>query len=197
MTCSLFHWHEKTSWGCRVSYSLRMAWLALFPDVQKFREQQGRLGSTLARGRVAPSTEGKDPCPRGVELKERSSWEHWWGWSFTSRVLFYCPLHIAPSKKEAEKRSSAYTSKEGPRAVVAPQEQHLAPHPVARTWCPLPHGVCCCCPRHRHSPRQMSGYSWRGVGRQWQVFTAYFSQTVTLWDWGISNSEQPGHFPNA
>lgn len=35
-----------------------------------------------------------------------------------------------------------------------------------------------------------------GVGRQWQVFTAYFSPRVTLWGWGISNSEWPGCFPN-
>ena len=85
------------------------------------------------------------------------------GLVLTSRVLFYCQLPVAPYKKKAEKRS-AYTSKEGPRMVVAPQEQHLAPRPAARAWCPLPHGVCCCCPRCRHPPGETSGCPRRGGG---------------------------------
>ena len=103
------------------------------------------------------------------------------GLVLTSSVLFYCQLPIAPYKKKAEKRRSAYTSKEGPRMVVTPQEQHLAPRPAARAWCPLPHGVSCCCPRCRHPRGETFGCPRRWVGRQRQVFTAYFSQTVTRW----------------
>lgn len=65
MTCSLFHWHGKMSWGCWVSYLSWMACLAVSRCLE-IQRAAGQAGKCLKRGRVAPGKEGKDRCARGM-----------------------------------------------------------------------------------------------------------------------------------
>lgn len=69
---------------------------------------------------MAPGKEGKDLCLRGMGLYGDDLMGPLLGFVLTSRVLSYCQLPIAPSEKVAEKRRSAYTSKEGPRGGGGP-----------------------------------------------------------------------------
>lgn len=126
----------------------------------------GWAGKCPWRGSMAVGKQGKDLCLSGMGSYGEDLMGPPLGLVLTSRVFFYCQLPIAPSEKEAEKRRNAYASKEVPRVAVALWEQHLAPQPAACAWCPLLHGVCCCCPRHGHSPRETSGCLRSGVGRQ-------------------------------
>lgn len=96
------------------------------------------------------------------------------------------PGSHCPSEKQVEKLKSTYTSKEGSRVAVVP----WAPCPSALVWCLILHVPYSCCARCRHPAAGTSSCLWRGVRRQQQGFTAYFSQTVTLWSWGTSNCEQ-------
>lgn len=135
----------------------------LFGSVSSCLEIQraaGQAGKCLKRGRVAPDKEGKNRCARGMVPYGEDLMGPLLGLVLSSRVCFYGQLPIATSEKEAEKKRSAYTSKEVPR------EQYLGPHPAAHAWCSLPHGVYCCCPRCGHPPRETSGCPQSEVGRQ-------------------------------
>lgn len=167
MTCSLFHGHNIRVMGELLIVKDMVGSVSRWAGWEVPQERKGGSGQIW---------EGTLPKTHGV-IRGEGLMGPLQRLILTSRVLFYLQLPIVPSEKEAKKRKSAY--KEGPRLVVAPQDQHLSPHPAICVWCPLPHRFFWCCPRHGHPPGEISGCLKRGVGRQGQALQ-FISGSHTL-----------------
>lgn len=160
-------------------------------SVSRYLEIWRMAGNCPRRGRVTLGKEGKSTCLRVLGSYEEDLMGPHWGWSSPPECSSTAssPLPLWKASREDEKCLHLQRGLKGSNGSVA-----LCP--AARLWCPILHVLCCCCPRGRHPPAGTSSCLQRGVGRQWQDFVAYFSQTATLWSRGTSNSEQPGHFLN-
>lgn len=110
----------------------------------------------------------------------------------TSRVLFYCrfPLPLWKASREDEKCLHLH------RGLIKGGSGSVGPLSSCPCVVPLtPCGLVLLSPVQAPTSRGTQ----LPVKRGGKAATGFYSlfQPVTLWSWGISNSEQPGHFPNA
>lgn len=177
MTCSLFHWHKKMGWGYWVSYLWRTQL-----SFQIFKNLKNGRAS-----REVPQERQGDPGQRGEKDLLGSLGVLWRGDpTEVGPHLQSAPLlpgSHCPSEKQLEKQKRGFKGGSGSMGPLS--------------FCPgvVPHTPCALFLLSQVQAPSSRDILWRGVGRQQQGFTAYFSQTVTLWSWGTSNSEQQDTSP--